>query len=377
MSNLPGFNEPFHSYYDQYSIPESELTIPSHFAKFIPDNQDDYNCTLVICPDIEKGAKRWTKNGRIITIGIYRDEGRVSQRAPIVSNVPWVRTGNRLIFNCSAKHRLAVGDIIDVANVNVTQIRAAEVVEVGSPFSFAVKTFPSGVSSGTDAGYQPQKVINFYETYRVFRLLPSFKLITISELNQIFSDTAPVKNLSRRSLHNITTNSDAVLPSAITRSVNYELPKPTVTKDSLLGLRRRFGQEYDEDGRPLKLEYQETGIPVPLNNVDSKYRNDQVFRNTPAINTDTSRIYVYDFYGIDLNDPERGPHYRTDNVYAENGLLKVKTNNADEPIYSAKLHDEFGNHAIGVQSNNSLIVRKQILPLKLNAFNIPVKFPIN
>jgi hypothetical protein len=380
MSNKPGFNEHFHEYYDQFSIPVSSLNIPSHFAKYIPDNQDDYNCTLVISPSPKKGAKKWTQKGKIITIGIYRDEGRESELPPIVTGVTWDRTGTRLLLTCVKPHGLAVKDHVHLWNINVSGMFSTEVTEIVNSYKFAIKTYLQGASSGVGA-YQSQTITNFYESYRVFRLLPSFKLLTISELNSIFSETAPLQLTSRRTLFNITTNKDSVLSSSKTSSTNYDLPTAgTITKDSLLKLKKRFNQQYDEAGVPLSLSYQETGYASPVNNVDSKYKNQQIFYNAQ---TSSSRIKVYDFYGLDLNDEERGPYFSTTNVTRDEaikqdiGNLEVKTDNQGNPIYSGQLYDEFGNLAIGVQSNNALVVRKQILPLILDAFNMPTKSPIN
>jgi hypothetical protein len=64
-------------------------------------------------------------------------------------------------------------------------------------------------------------------------------------------------------------------------------------------------------------------------------------------------------------------------VSGDIGNLKVKLDNAGDPVYAGKLHDEFGNLAIGVQQNNALTVRKQILPLALDIFNRPIKTPLN
>jgi hypothetical protein len=158
----------------------------------------------------------------------------------------------------------------------------------------------------------------------------------------------------------------------------------------MLSLQRRFGQVYNEIGDPLKIQYQSQGYPVPVNIVDSKYKNDVITFSQPLKlensidNSKNSRIYVYDFYGLDLNDPTRGPFYSSDNVtvgseISSNGTakLKVKTNNDGSLIYSGKLCDDYGNLAIGVQPlTNTLVSRKLILPLSLDYFNHPIKSPI-
>jgi len=72
----PSLYSVFDSFFDQYSIPVSSLSIPSCFLRFDPDNQDDASCLGVYSPSPAQGAVRWTHQGRWITFGIYRDEGR-------------------------------------------------------------------------------------------------------------------------------------------------------------------------------------------------------------------------------------------------------------------------------------------------------------
>src|ERR1035437_11184875 len=91
--SVPGFNDPFNPYYDQFSIKTNTLVVPNHFDHFVPDNQNDYQCSMVITPSIQKGAIKWTLNGKCITIGIYKDEGRSTTQRPPITGLNWTRSG--------------------------------------------------------------------------------------------------------------------------------------------------------------------------------------------------------------------------------------------------------------------------------------------
>lgn len=376
--SIPGLNEPFHEFYDQYSIRGDRLVIPDHFDFYHPDNQDDYSCIAVICPSRTKGAQRWTYKGRCLTIGIYRDEGRETAKRT-VRTISWARTGKTLKITDPRKHNLNAGDLIDLWNINVESMYNVKVESVFDEYSFFIQGHLVGSSTGASGSYQPQAEIDFYQDYRVFRILPSFKLITVAELYEIFDLTAPSISTSSRTIYNITTSKDVQVPNVKTLSTNYELPTKSVAKDEILPLARRFDQVYDEDGNPLELNYRDDGMVVPTDNVDSKFKNEH--RYLANSNGDQSKIYVYDYYGIELNDVNRGPHHSTDVVVRDTttskiiGNLSVKKDNNGDPVYSRTLNDEFGNLAIGVQLNNALVVRKQVLPLSLDSFNRPVKKP--
>lgn len=383
MSNLPGLVDPFNSYFDEFSIHVDDLAIPAHFDMFEPDNQDDYNCTAVICPSVVRGAKKWTINGQWITIGIYRDEGRKTALRPPRSNLSWTRSGVYIQVTDPAGHKLRVGDEVELWNFNVPYLGNVQVREVIDANTFKIRGHNIGQTSGTEASYRPVKEVNFYETYRVFRLLPSFKLISLSDLTQIFINTLPDMIAARRSIYDITKNRNVAVPRGHSVSVNYELPSKTLPKSELLPLHRRFGQPYDEAGQPLKLAYQTNGYVMPTNNVDSPHKNRQLFYNSPlkfeGSTDDDSRIYVYDYYGVDLNDPSRNPYFSTQNVTKGDlifdGVYSLILNHQGGPFTNKWLYDAYGNLAVGVQENNALVVRKQILPLELDSFNKPIKQP--
>ena len=415
----PAFNDLFNPFYDLYSINEKDLTIPAHFDNFLPDNQEDYNCTMVISPSISKGVSRWTKDGKWITIGIYRDEGRAPAQRPIITNLSWTRNSNILTIINPAGHKLHVGDKINLYNVSVwnrnnVDLPNITVKNVIDPFTFEVyddrtsilidgqtmydamllfvtNNVPligqifgvfgqeTGDTSGNAASYQENFITNFYETYRVFRLLPSFKLVPYSEIQDIFTTTAPPQEATRRTLYDISIQQEVNIPGIKTTSINYELPTQSLPRDESINLQRRFSQVFDETGQPLKLTYNALGFPAQINNVDSKFKNDQIFYNAPVNQLGDPYIYIYDYYSLEINDASRGPYFSTSNIVRNltvSGNINNLTNNISG-LYNSTMNDAYGNLAIGAQQNNALVIRKQILPIALDAYNRPMKNPIS
>lgn len=383
----PNFYDPFHEFYDAFSVRSEDVIVPPWFNIYEPDNQDDYACISVITPNPAAGASKWANNGHWITIGIYRDEGRDTAQAPVVSDLAWSRVGTKLIVTTPSTHHLHVDDVISVYNVNVASLLRVKVKEVISPTQFSVVTFARGGTSGMAGAYQEEFLTDFYNTRVVFRMLPSFKLVPVSVINSLFAASAPNEFASRRTFYNITTDTTVMTPRNTSKSVNYELPVRSTGSGDIAKLARRFEQVYDEQAMPLPVKYLVNGQVAPLQNVDSKFKNEQRFylqamKNPADYNQQNNpRLYVYDFYGLDLNDPSRGPFNSDANVIADQADsrdivgLKVRMNGS-ELIYTKKIHDEFGNLVLGVQRDtNTLLVRKQILPLKLDKFNRPVKRP--
>lgn len=99
------------------------------------------------------------------------------------------------------------------------------------------------------------------------------------------------------------------------------------------------------------------------------------------------RVYVYDFYGLDLNDPTRAPYYSEQNIsrdttqavpidninIAKHGDTTIDSNGITVTV--GKIYDKFGNIVVGIQENNATVVKQPILPLVLDSFNRPVKAP--
>ena len=381
---LPAWNDNFHQYYNTYSVPVGSMaTIPDFFDVFSPDNTDDFQCLSVISPNPDKGARRWTMNGKWITIGIYRDEGRPTALRPQLNNVSWDRDGQELILNVGdTNHLLEAGNSVKLSNINVTELTTT-VYKIYSQSVFSVLTHNDGATSGSSANVFALEPYNFYEQNRVFRFLPSFKLIPYLDVVDLFNELAPVQGSQQRSMFDISSLTTVKIPTGTSKASNYNLPFSRTLPAELKILETRFNQEYDEDGNPLALTYSPAGIPIPVNNVDSKNKNSQDFVNQPIDGVEDSILQVYDFYGIYING-NRAPFNRDDIIAINpesstevNNFLYLKINGT--PIYSQryKLFDLFGNVATGVHSDtNTLRVRKGILPLQLDAFNRPTKKPI-
>ena len=370
------FTNPFDPYYDLYSIDESELIVPDYFNRFVPDNQVDYNCIMVLTPNLDKGVKKWTLGDRWITIGVYRDEGRAPAQRQNRINLQWSRTGDIVIITDLDGHKLKVGDSINVYNVNMSVLTDAKVIKVIDQWSFSFKSSVVGAISGSNGAYQPNFITNFYETHRVFRLLPSFKLVPWADIQSLFVEIAPAQQAKRRSIYNITTSKVVKIPNAKSQSVNFELSNQTQPKIELLSLERRYGQVYNETGITLQLEYLPSGDFVPTNNVDSATKNPQIFLTTLKTGDQGTRIHAFDFYGLDVNDATRSPYNSDQNVTRDTTITGNLNNLKLNVPVTGSLNDEFGNLAIGVQSNNALVVRKQVLPLVLDSFNKPIKAPL-
>lgn len=373
--SYPDFTDLFNILYDQFSIHEADFSIPSYFNVYYPDNLSDYQCISIIVPSPEKGASSWTQDGKFLTIGIYRDEGRpTSQRLPI-TGLSWTRQGRSIIITTPTYHKLHNGDLINISNVNV-QTLGNLIVSVIDNFNFSVPTLAYGATSGLNATFQDNFKTNFYENYVVFRLLPSFQLVPYSTIESIINNTAPIPYIDKKTLYNINTLATVNIPSDSNNSINYKLS--SYTRNPGPSLTKRFGQLYDSIGNPLLLKYSSYGFPIAVNNVDSIYSNDQIFNNLAINGISDPYVYSYDFYGFPLNDITRGPTYSLSNISSKTTVIGY-INNIDINItigYSSTVNDLFGNLAIGIQQNNALTIRKQILPLQLNIYNQPIKQPI-
>lgn len=385
----PAFNTPFDPAYEIYSISRLDFAIPDHFDVYIPDflNEIDFQCLSVICPNPEKGAKRWTYRGKWLTIGVYRDEGREPAQRPPTVGLGWSRSGTTLTIIDPAGHRLQTGDYVDLYNINVQSLLRKKIT-VLSPSSFTVTVPLFGDTSGVNGAYQPSDPYNFYEQNYVFRILPSFKLVPYSLIKQLFEDSAPVPEPSVRELYNVTTTSNVLLPRGKSKTVNYDLPTTAKPIVDTLPLARRFGQVYDESGAPLKIDYRGDGQPVPSTAYDEEHLDPHKRFNAPLVDDPYMEdpnfdawVHVYDFYGFEINDPNRGPYFRTDLITRDtekpapyDNIKRASQNGV--PYYDGKLYDRFGNLVIGIQTNNATSIRKNLLPLRLDRFNRPEKLPI-
>lgn len=379
---IPQFTEPFHPFYDIFSISRFDFSIPSHFDVYQPDfiNSIDFQCLSVICPNPAKGAIKWTKNGRWITIGIYKDEGRSPAKRPPTIGLTWSRVNKVLTIVDPAGHRLRTGDLVNLYNVNIGQVLRQPITVINET-TFTAPTVIIGPMSGNNGAYQPSNEYKFSEENYVFRLLPSFKLIPIEEIQQLFLDSAPSQYPQTRELYNITKNQRIKTPQNKSNDVNYDLPigNSVISEKSIL--ETRFDQQYDENNKPLKISYYEDGQPVQLTNYDEKRLNLKIgFNQVPSNLTGQDRVVVYDFYGLEINDINRGPFYSASLITRDqdkpgpiDNIARAEQNG--EPYYSGKLYDVFGNLVIGIQDNNATVSRNNLLPLKIDRFNRPVKLP--
>lgn len=354
IANGVSFNDPFNSVYDNYSVKISDITIPSYFVRHEVDTSIDSNCLAVFSVSPENGASKWSRNNRWITIGMYRDTGRKPSNSSYFST-SWVRTAANLTIIINDANRIQVGDFVEILNSNVSRIASAKVLSVTSN-SFTVSTSDTGLLSG-NCQY---RYINyqFAERRVIFRLLPNNKIITIAELNELFNYCAPV----------ITNTTPSI---------------GTSKQFGRLTLGRRFDQIYDHFGEPLSVQYQNNGLPIIDQVVAGKSRQ-TAFNNSPVITESDdndsvdSRIYVYDTYGIEINNPFRGPHF-VDNIITRdttitgnlNNILR-KTDSRGQVIYDGPLFDAYGNPVVGINSNNTVVIKEAFLPITVDRFNRPV-----
>lgn len=392
----PGFNVIFDPAFDVYSIPVNTFSLPAHWDIYLPDNQTgDFNCRSVICPNPEAGSTIWTRNGKYIAVGVYRDEGRPATQFPFRTGLPWQRIGNQIIFTDTQPHGLVVGDKVNLANVNVNTATGVSVINVYNATQFAANTGSIGATAGVDGAYQPSRIKNFFEENLVFRYLPDFRLVPATEILQLFTDSAPSQDYSTRYLNNLTTNQTVLVPRVRNENVDYstleeklnQIFRATAQPDL------RFNQAFDEDGEELEIKYNEAGFPLTFVNVDSPFSNEQVRYNQPLVRElplpdespdSDDRVYCYDFYGFEINDPTRSPFFAIDLVVRDETValpppvlnnIELKEQNG-QPLYAGGfIQDVYGSKVIAIQENNATVVRKQILPLALDIFNRPVKLP--
>lgn len=209
-----------------------------------------------------------------------------------------------------------------------------------------------------------------YETRAVFRLLPSFRVIPVAEVLAIIADANP--ELSREIV---------TLTSIQTGDVQRATEIMTRTTDVI---NRNHRQQLNELQRPLRQVYDAKGNVIPPDMRFSKNDNAKLHLTVPMVNqhdpipSSNSALPAYDFYGFPLNDPSRGPFYRTDIVgYDEDeadGIARYENNGT--PVYSGPIHDVFGDFVVGARANKTLITRKPVQPILVDHHNTPLKAPI-
>ena len=415
----PPFNEPFNPYYDQFSISHYDFAVPDHFDVYAPEfaNEIDFQCLSVISPSPNKGAKQWTYGGKWLTIGVYRDEGRDPAQRPPSTALSWVRSSTTLTINDPVGHRLRTGDLVDLYNINVPSL-LKKPINVLNSTAFTVKVPLYGAVSGSNGAYQPSELYNFSEQNYVFRILPSFQVVPWSLIQELFASSSPEVTPQMREMYNITSGTSTLLPKNKSKTTNFDLPLSGHPVVDTVPLARRFGQIYDEQGNPLSISYLPGGQPVPSKSYNSPNLSAHVGYNSPLTNEDVdygiryrvtrnadqritspdgdlrilnlpqddqsfdTRVYVFDFYGGEINDPSRGPYFRTDLITRDpakpapfDNILRLEQNGV--PYYAKTLYDIFGNRVVGIQENNATVIRENLLPLVLDRFNRPIKSPMS
>jgi len=370
----PGLDQPFDPGYDVYSMWREDFVIPSFCLVYRPNNNSDYACDSVIAPVPELGAKIWTRNGRRILIGIYKDEGRPSDQRRPARVVPWVRTVNKIVLTDTVHHHLHVGDVVDIYNTTTPEARL-KVLRVVDAFSFEVQSLATGPTSGSTGGYSALAPVNFYEQYIVFRFLPSYKLVPWQDVLDLLATATPTIGTAPVSLTDIVTG-DTVQTTRTVFNGSRLLPSGSRSGTEL------WRQQFDENSKPLAWTYDYLGHASLPKTVSNSKQNNPPHNTGVMVNEVSSlddmtnnQLYVKDYYGFELNDVTRGPFYADDIIIydpAEPNGIKRKTNGS-EPIYEEQLHDEFGNFVTEATEQNTLIARGPILPLAIDQFSVPYK----
>ena len=364
----PPFNDLFSFQYDKYSLNIQDLPIPKGCHVYTPDNHDDYHCLMLWQPAPELGAPKWIRGGKRILIGVYRDEGRSSTPIQMTNQIiQWSRVSTTLTIFCPKKHYLNIGDSVNLSNIN-TPALVTTVIALPTSTQFQVSVANIGLNSGIEAGWAKTLPVDITNQYVVFRLLPSFSPVSIATILEILADATPNIVTKRTTLTNIKTG------------INENRTIATI----VAGNSRINRQQIDERKKPLVQNYDAAGQVILPPHRFAKTDNESVYITSPYItqyntvaNSDP-RVFVYDYYGFDLNDKMRGPFYSS-NIIAygstsNNGIIRLLNNNS--VIYSENLHDRFGDFVTGITSTNLLKTRKPVQPIRTDQHNFPYKSPL-
>ena len=399
----PNWFKPHDPYYDQYSIEIDDFVMPEHFDSFLTDFGDEVGCKTIVMPSPRRGAVNYTKNDKFMVIGIYRDTGRPATIFPIITGKAWATSGNELIIFDST-NKVRVGDYLYCYNTNVSGQQYLKCIAREQNFFTLKLASLLGDTSGLSCSYRIDRVKDFAEENIVFRLFPTFKLITYVEFLEIAEATSPNSVFKTSEvIKNITTNTDVRTSLQVNNNTDFtpvnNYKKVTEISYSTFNLSVRVkgdkmpkfenNQTFDYVGKPLKLKYDDAGRVISPKYYDSKYKNKNIYvesilaaENPSSNSTIDDRVWCYDFYGIDINDPSRGP-YNLDTVITRDTSVEGNVNNISRievsgvPLYpeGQYVYDRFGNVAIGINENNSLNVIRQRIPIQLDNFGRPYKLP--
>lgn len=372
----PSLAQPFDPGYDVYSMWRADLRVPDCCHVYKPDNNVDYACDLIIEPAPELGSRLWTLRGKRILIGVYKDEGRAAGRRP-ARVVSWTRSVNRVRMVDTAPHHLRVGETVNVFNINTDEARV-KVLKVIDAYTFEFKALATGPTSGVDGAWQPLADVNFYEQYIVFRLLPSYKLVPWQSVTALLAQCQPTYASAPVDLTDINTGS-------IVRTSRSVFNDSLLTSSGSRSGTELHRQQFDENGKPLTWTYNSYGYPSETREVSSKTANVLKQVEPPLVNelgstsgTTNNRLYVYDYYGFELNDVNRAPYFTDDIItYDPDEPNNIKRKgNGQTAFYSGPLHDAFGNFVLSATETNQVVTRRPVLPLEVDQFNHPYKSPL-
>lgn len=357
----PNFNDPFSTTYNEVSCHRNDLPTYRGCYVYTPDNHDDYQCLALWQPAPELGAREWTRNGKRILIGVYRDEGRTVQRQPLLP-MTWTLAGTTLTVVTDRPHHLSIGVEVELAAAPET---SALVTSIQSSTVFTVEVTP-GSATGNGA-WSPTAEIDFFNDYVVFRLLPTFKPVSVALIRDILAAAEPELSRANVTLTDIRTGATQV--------------KSEVQTFSSSMLYRRHRQQLNELQQPLRQIYDARGRVIPPDLRFTKHANAALYFNVPMVNqwdaipTSNASLPAYDFYGFPLNDASRGPFYAADIIRydSSNAVGLGRRTNGGSAIYSGVIHDVFGDYVVGSRSNNTLITRKPVQPLLVDHHNSPYK----
>jgi hypothetical protein len=205
------------------------------------------------------------------------------------------------------------------------------------------------------------------------------KVVSWPTVQAILNAGAPIANKPPVHLVDINNGSDRLVAAQINSHATHLLPNGSIVNQLL------NRQQINEGGAPIRATYDNLGRLMKTPYRYSK-RQDVIKMIDPVtVNEECScdpqtndKLYVYDYYGFDLNDDSRAPYNSKKNVVydsASSNGLKIRPDNTGEAFYRGIIQDEFGNVVIGARPDNTLVTRQAILPLQVDQFNVPYKEP--
>lgn len=370
----PSLTDYFDPAYSLRSMHISELQIPATCNAFTPDDDTDGACRIMIQPAPELGAPAWTTlNNKRAMLGVYRDEGRPTSLAPS-SEMSW--SSNGTILRCFATGTyvpyISLGDVVTITS-DVFSFSSA-VIGIGKSdsgqHSFDVSAVGYDLADRAGTGtYQSTVLVNFYESYIVFRSLPDFRILNVTEALALLQSWEP----------EVLTGFDQLLDpvSGVTIRVSR---KPFFSDKTPAGqlTPSMNRQQFDESNKPLRQSYDAMGLPFSSKLRFSHYQNETPYVEPVRLSA-TPALRAFDYYGFALNDVERQPYLSNDLIVFDSSMPSgIRRKVIDGVVaYEGQIYDEFGLPVTGALSVDRLSLRDPVMPLQLDQFNIPFKRTIN